>query len=144
MNGLKNTLAALTLCCVFVSVCVGQNALPERDARFVTKLKQELGLSPAQATQVDSLYSTCNLALQIVEAEIDRIEASEASEREINIRVSIKSQEKKDLKAEREQALLRILTEDQRTAYATDIKPAKPAVLHFGIHNRADCKVCAR
>ena len=110
----------------------------------MTKLKQELGLSPAQATQVDSLYSTCNLALQIVEAEIDRIEASEASEREINIRVSIKSQEKKDLKAEREQALLRILTEDQRTAYETDIKPAKPAVLHFGIHNRADCKVCAR
>ena len=144
MNRLKNTLAALTLCCAFVSVCSAQTALPERDARFVAKLKQELGLSYDQAAQVDSLYVTCNQALQLLQADIDRIEASDASEKEITMRVSIKSQEKKDLKEERELALLRILTENQRTAYETDIKPAKPAVLHFGIHNRADCKVCTR
>ena len=144
MSGVKNTLAALILCCVLMSVCSAQTPLPDRDARFVAKLKQELGLTQHQSLELDSLYAMFNLGLQAIQDDIDRIESSDASEKEINMRVSIKVQEKKDLKEEREQALLRVLSDDQRITYETDIKPAKPAVLHFGIHNRADCNVCTR
>lgn len=142
MNGVKNTAAVLSLLWMISGAAYGQ--LPDRDARFVTKLKQELSLSAVQASQVDSLFAFYHEQLQQVEAYIDSVESSNATEAEVTMRVAIKAQERKDLKAERESDLTALFTDEQQVIYTEKIKPAKPQVLHFGIHNRADCKVCDR
>lgn len=121
---------------------MGQAELSARDREYMDRLKQELNLSELQALEADSIYLTCWQAVQQLNNEIKVIERSEASEKEISMRVSIKAQERRDLKAERDAAVQRLLSKEQLAIYEEKIKPAKPQVMHFGIHNRADCKIC--
>lgn len=89
----------------------------------------------------------CNLFLSTQEkqnainARMDELanESSNAALEELNKL----SAEKKALKEDRDLSIELELTPEQREIYTTQIKIAKPQVLHFGqTHDRMNCPVC--
>lgn len=140
----KYMFAILSLYLLMPFASTGQTELSGRDRQFLDRLNQELNLSEVQVLAVDSIYLYCAQSVQLLNEEIKVIERSDATEKEISMRVAIKAEERRDLKAERDAEVQRLLTVEQLKIYEEKIKPAKPQVLHFGIHNRADCKVCTQ
>lgn len=122
----------------------GAQELSDRDARFVDQLRTELALDSVQRTAVDDLFLKAHREINLVEHEVDSLERSSMSEDELNLRVAVLNQEKKDIREYRELDLLNLLTVEQQVIYNEKIKPAKPQVLHFGIHDRAKCNVCIK
>ncbi|NNE54797.1 MAG: hypothetical protein HKN32_02160 [Flavobacteriales bacterium] len=135
---------------VFVCLLTGnllaksQQDIPERDIRFIETLQSELQLTEGQRLTVDSIYVCNQKELSILQHEIDSLERSEITEKELNLKIAVLNQKKKDVREFREMELLDVFTVEQQTVYREKIKPAKPQVLHFGIHNRADCNVCTK
>jgi hypothetical protein len=133
--------------CIVILICnlhAASQQLSDRDARFVNQLQTELALDSIQRPQVDSLFWNSHMELNVVSHEVDSLERSTISEEELNLRIAVLNQKKKDIREYRELDLLDILTLEQQTLYTEKIKPAKPQVLHFGIHDRAKCNVCIK
>jgi len=63
---------------------------------------------------------------------------------QLQTKVSALNQKKKDIRDMRELDVRLQLNPAQLKIYDEKIKPVKPQVLHFGLHNRADCKVCTQ
>ncbi len=118
----------------------GQNAADDRKR---SSMKRLLALSEAQEQQVDSIFNAFSKEFQILEEDLRQAQRDTTlSEEDLILRMNVSTQEKKDLKALRELELKNLLGPDQLLIYEEQIQPQKPQVLHFGIHNRADCNVC--
>ncbi len=106
-------------------------------------MSELLGLLPVQERLLDTLFAGYAAELRAMD---ERIKAAERdpslSEDEVVLRMNVISQERKDLKEVRELDIKAILTPDQRIRYEEKIQPVKPQVLHFGLHNKMDCKIC--
>lgn len=122
---------------------VNAQELSAADARKRTSMSELLGLLPVQERLLDTLFTSYAAELSVLD---ERIKAAERdpqlSEDEVVFRMNVISQERKDLKEIRELDIKAILTPDQRTKYEEKIQPVKPQVLHFGLHNKMDCKIC--
>lgn len=105
---------------------------------------ETLNLDSIQKNQIDSIYGVHHQELNRVEHEMDSLERSEISEEGLNLRISVLNQEKRDIREFRELDVLNTMTKEQQAIYAEKIKPEKPKVLHFGLHDRANCKVCLK
>ncbi len=129
---------------VFNNAIQAQSSLSEKDQRFLSKLSSELKLEEMQVKEITSLYQVAQIELDSLQKEIKHIEKTEDDEKMVNLKVNVLNQKKKDVKEFRELELKLLLSPDQIVAYERDIKPQKPKVLHFGIHDRAKCQVCIK
>ncbi|MFT4879918.1 MAG: hypothetical protein ACJAU0_002092 [Flavobacteriales bacterium] len=129
---------------------LGSNFVNAQDLASVDKRKRdamvkELDLNELQVTMIDTVFFQYSRQLNELDAQIQDIETSgEFAEEDVVVRVSVMQQEKKDLREVRELDLKMLLRPEQAVIYDEKIRPSKPQVLHFGIHNRADCNVCKK
>ncbi|MFT4779606.1 MAG: hypothetical protein ACI923_002147 [Flavobacteriales bacterium] len=115
------------------------------DKRKRDAMVKELDLNELQVTMIDTVFFQYSRQLNELDAQIQDIETSgEFAEEDVVVRVSVMQQEKKDLREVRELDLKMLLRPEQAVIYDEKIRPSKPQVLHFGIHNRADCNVCKK
>ena len=116
--------------------------LSARDTRFFEQLTTELALDSVQQIAVSTLFWNSHLEMNVVTHEVDSLERADISEETLNLKIAVLNQKKKDVREYRELYLMDILTKEQQAIYSEEIKPTKPQVLHFGIHDRAMCNVC--
>ena len=134
---------------VFIIILTGNfvNAqeLSSVDQRKRDAMVRELSLTTLQQSLIDTVFMRYAEKLNDLDLRISDIETSgEFAEEDVVVRVSVLQQEKKDLRALRELDLKMLLQPEQVVIYDEKIQPNKPKVLHFGIHNRADCNVCVK
>ena len=128
----------------FTNVAIGQQLSPA-DQRKRSAISENIELHPVQSTLLDSLFTSYGRTLHSVDLRIDEIESDTSmTEDQVLLRINILNQEKKDIREMRELDIKSILRPDQVIIYDEKVAPSKPQVLHFGIHNRADCKVCTQ
>ena len=101
-----------------------------------------LHFSDGQREATRKVYLTHQSELNQLQAELDSLEKFETNESMLQLKMNVINQQKKDVRDQRELEFLALLTEAQRATYEERIKPQKPQVLHFGIHDRAKCNVC--
>ena len=118
--------------------------IPEQDQKFLARLKTELNLSADKYTSIEKIYSDKQKELDACDKSIKEFEQTLDNEQELQMKVSSLNQKKKDIREMRELDIKLQLTPEQLKIYDEKIKPAKPQVLHFGIHDRANCKVCVQ
>jgi hypothetical protein len=116
--------------------------LPAPDERFLGQIETKLQLDSAQILAIRGLYEQVQARVDSLDAEIQHLLTEEENEDRVTFIVPVLQQKKKDEKDLRELRLREILTASQRAIYDSEVKPAKPVVLHFGIHDRMDCNVC--
>jgi len=127
---------------MFAVVAHGQ--LPETEERYLSELTAKLVLTPEQTGPVRALFEDTQRIVDSLDFEIDRLEREALSEQEVAFRVPILRQKKKDERELRDLRLREMLNTDQKRIYDNEIKPEKPVVLHFGVHERMNCNVCNR
>lgn len=128
----------ILLLCSYQSL--GQSSADERKR---ANMKSELNLSTDQSNQVDSVFMVFNQEFELLDQNLQSVQRDTSlTEEDLLLRMQVINQEKKDLKALRELELKNLLNKEQLVIYEEKIQPQKPQVLHFGIHNRADCNVC--
>jgi hypothetical protein len=137
MKGFKLFIAS-ALC----SVLFASAQLPAPDERFLGQLETRLQLDSSQALAIRGLYEHVQARVDSLDAAIQHLLTAEENEDHVTFMVPVLQQKKKDEKDLRELRLREMLTAGQRVIYDSEIKPAKPVVLHFGIHDRMDCNVC--
>lgn len=110
--------------------------------RLLKTLEQSLSPDNITKSKLDAIVR--NAANQIAALEQDKLQIQRDSDDEdmILTQIKVKNQEIKDIREERDLQIQSILNPEQLSIYNEKIKPDKPQVLHFGLHNRADCKVC--
>jgi Mg2+ and Co2+ transporter CorA len=127
---------------VFSLFAEGQ-VLQAQDSTYLQRFHAELKTTPFQKSKVDSIYIAAATRLAIVDTETKVIQQSDISEEEINSKVSLANQQKKDIREVRDLEIALLLSPEQRIVYEEKIKIKKPSVLHFGMnHDRANCNVC--
>ena len=124
--------------------CFVAAQLPEQEQKFLARLKSELNLSEEKFSAIEKIYSDKQKELDACDKSIKEFEQTLDNEQELQMKVSSLNQKKKDIREMRELDVKLQLTPDQLKIYDEKIKPAKPQVLHFGIHDRANCKVCVQ
>lgn len=140
-----NTTRNIIILVLFVfSTKVGNaQELSPADARKRKAISEQLGLLPVQEQLLDSLFVSCAREFALLDEQIKAAERNpELTEEDVVLRMNVITQERSDLRAVRELDIQAILTPPQRAVYEERIQPAKPNVLHFGIHNRMDCNIC--
>ncbi len=126
-----------------VSKIGNSQELSPADERKKGTIFKEIDLTPQQEVMIDSLFTGYALELNAIDTRIDSLEADpKLTEDQLLVRINVLNQEKKDLKEVRELDIKSVLRPEQVTLYDEKVAPQKPKVLHFGIHNRADCNVC--
>lgn len=117
--------------------------LSTADQRKKVTIFREIELTPQQESMIDSLFVSYAQELNAIDTRIDSLEADpNLNEDQLLVRINVLNQEKKDLKEVRELDIKSVLQPEQVAIYDEKVAPQKPKVLHFGIHNRADCNVC--
>ena len=108
-------------------------------------MRDMLVLNPVQLRVLDTLFTRYAAQMATIDEKVKAAERNaQLSEDDVLLRLNAATQEKSDLRELRELDIKALLTPDQRKIYEEKIAPSKPAVLHFGIHNRMDCKVCTQ
>lgn len=114
------------------------------DQRKLDAIEKTLELSDDQSQKIEALFNKYGALLSEVDKQISITQKSDLPEDQIPSRISAYNQEKKDLRDLRELEIKSILNPLQRETYETKIQPEKPQVLHFGLHDRANCNVCVK
>ena len=130
---------ALSLC---NNVARGQDTLSLRNQKQLSVLHEQLKLDTAQHMALHEIFLTCQLNVDELDKERSRIQRLDSSEVYISKQVQIIAGKRRESLSLREQEILAVLNTEQKETYKTKIKPDKPQVLHFGIHNRKDCDIC--
>lgn len=115
------------------------------DLRKREAMHELLALNLVQQRVLDTLFTRYADEMAGIDEKVKAAERdAELSEDDVLLRLNAATQEKNDLRALRELDIKTLLTAAQRAVYDEKIAPSKPAVLHFGIHNRMDCNVCEK
>lgn len=94
--------------------------------------------------EVFNLVADYDSCIDSYNKKIKEVEKSNASEDEILLKVTELYKRKKTCVDMRNAKINLKLPPDLRMTFDQLIAPNRPAVLHFGIHNRADCNVCKK
>jgi hypothetical protein len=137
-------LVILTLVLLQSVSAISQNNLSSADQRKLDAIKSNLVLDSLQLNQLHLLFNELAVSISQIDSLINATEISDLAEADIVLRVTVMQAEKREIKALRELDIKNILNPDQLTKYETEIQPQKPQVLHFGIHDRANCNVCTK
>jgi len=106
-------------------------------------MRAKLNLSEKQDLLIPSIY----LHYQGLIEDQKKIMSTVAEQPSVNEEerlkdLNMRSEYVKKLREERDLNVELALTPEQKEIYLTQIKIAKPQVLHFGVHDRMNCPVC--
>lgn len=114
------------------------------DQRKLDAIEKTIELDVNQKQQIQDVFSKYAVLISDIDKQISNTQKSDIPEEQIPLRVSAYNQDKKDLRDLRELEIKGILNPSQRLVYEKKIQPEKPQVLHFGLHDRANCNVCVK
>ena len=124
--------------------CAGQSSplgLTE-SMRASQHVAMQLSLSPDDAQAVLKAALPYDACLSHWKAVQDSLEAAPIAEAELLAALGDIRMELGRCRSERTAAMRGCLSQEQQRAFDQLEAPARPNVLHFGLHNRIDCVVC--
>lgn len=116
--------------------------LPEADRAFLRAMREKLGLDALQDSMIVHLYRETQTGMDSLDRCISALELTSADEEQVTREVPVLRRKKQDLREWRELQIRQLLLPAQRNIYDTELRPEKPAVLHFGVHDRMNCVIC--
>ena len=119
------------------------SVLSAQDQAKIKSMRAKLNLTEQQDLLIPSIYMHYHGLIE----DQKKIMSTLAEEPSVNEEERLKdlnarSEFIKKLRDERDLNLELALTPEQKEIYLTQIKIAKPQVLHFGVHDRMNCPVC--
>jgi hypothetical protein len=117
--------------------------LSAQDQAKIKSMRAKLNLTEQQNLLIPSIYLHYHGLIED-QKKIMSIVAEEPSvnEEERLKDLNARSEYVKRIREERDLNLELALTPEQKEIYTSQIKIAKPQVLHFGVHDRMNCPVC--
>lgn len=117
--------------------------LSAQDQAKIKSMRAKLNLSEKQDLLIPTIYMHYHGLIEEQKAIMNTI----AEEPKINDAarleaMNMRSEAIKRFRDERDLNIELVLTPEQKEIYLTQIKIAKPQVLHFGVHDRMNCPVC--
>jgi parvulin-like peptidyl-prolyl isomerase len=119
------------------------SVLSAQDQAKIKSMRAKLSLTEQQGLLIPSIYLYYHGLIE-EQKKIMSIVAEQPSvnEEERLKDLNARSEYVKRIREERDLNLELALTPEQKEIYLTQIKIAKPQVLHFGVHDRMNCPVC--
>jgi len=119
------------------------SVLSAQDQARIKSIVSKLNLSEQQQLLIPSIFVHYHELIE-EQKKIMSIVAEEPSvnEEERLKDLNMRSDAIKRFRDERDLNIELALTPEQKEIYLTQIKIAKPQVLHFGVHDRMNCPVC--
>ena len=119
------------------------SVLSAQDQAKIKSILTKLNLSEQQQLLIPSIFVHYHGLIE-EQKKIMSIVAEQPSvnEEERLKDLNMRSEFVKKLREERDLNLELAFTPEQKEIYLTQIKIAKPQVLHFGVHDRMNCPVC--
>ncbi|MFM2317159.1 MAG: hypothetical protein RLZZ155_1491 [Bacteroidota bacterium] len=119
------------------------SVLSAQDQAKIKSMRAKLNLTEQQDLLIPSIYMHYHGLIE----DQKKIMSTLAEEPSVNEEERLKdlnarSEFIKKLRDERDLNVELALTPEQKEIYLTQIKIAKPQVLHFGVHDRMNCPVC--
>ena len=119
------------------------SVLSAQDQAKIKSMRTKLNLTEQQDLLIPSIYLYYHGLIEEQKAIMNTI----AEEHKINDEarleaLNMRSDAIKRYRDERDLNIELALTPEQKEIYTTQIKIAKPQVLHFGVHDRMNCPVC--
>jgi hypothetical protein len=119
------------------------SVLSAQDQAKIRSMRAKLNLTEQQDLLIPSIYMHYHGLIE----DQKKIMSTVAEEPSVNEEERLKdlnarSEFIKKLRDERDLNIELALTPEQKEIYLTQIKIAKPQVLHFGVHDRMNCPVC--
>jgi hypothetical protein len=119
------------------------SVLSAQDQAKIKSMRAKLNLTEQQDLLIPSIYMHYHGLIE----DQKKIMSTVAEEPSVNEEERLKdlnarSEFIKKLRDERDLNVELALTPEQKEIYLTQIKIAKPQVLHFGVHDRMNCPVC--
>ncbi|MBL7941237.1 MAG: hypothetical protein JNM00_00625 [Flavobacteriales bacterium] len=130
---------------VWLLVIPGAGIYAQSTDQYVSMLDSVLVLDNDQLAKIKAVCFKTADEIMIIDKEIQSIARSEADSLDKANRISAANERKKEFKSKRDDSVRSLLTPEQQVVYDEKIKPATPAVLHFGMsHDRANCVICVK
>jgi len=127
---------------IFHSLLFAQVDENSMDMRLIKTLEEVIQPDAQLRGQLDSIVRLAASNIVFQEEEKRRVQRELNDENMVMTEIKVKNQIIKDIREERDLEIQSLLNPEQLAIYNEKVKPQKPQVLHFGMHNRADCNVC--
>ena len=119
------------------------SVLSAQDQARIKSIASKLNLSQQQHLLIPSIFVHYHGLIEDQKKIMDTVaERPSVNEEERLKDLNARSEFVKKLREERDLNVELALTPEQKEIYLTQIKIAKPQVLHFGVHDRMNCPVC--
>jgi hypothetical protein len=118
--------------------------LSEQDKRLLDNIRQQLNPDQQQMETITRLVSLCSAEVAALEAEKKKIQQESNDEEFLQTQLLVLNQQIKDSREFRDAGIEVLLRPEQLAVYKSKIKPDKPQVLHFGLHDKANCNICIK
>jgi hypothetical protein len=117
--------------------------LSAQDQAKIKSMRTKLNLTEQQDLLIASIYLQYHGLIEDQKKIMSTVaEQPSVNEDERLKDLNMRSEHVKKLREERDLNVELALTPEQKEIYTTQIKIAKPQVLHFGVHDRMNCPVC--
>jgi parvulin-like peptidyl-prolyl isomerase len=119
------------------------SVLSAQDQAKIKSMRAKLNLTEQQDLLIPSIYMHYHGLIEDQKKIMSTVaEEPSVNEEERLKDLNMRSEFIKKLRDERDLNVELALTPEQKEIYLTQIKIAKPQVLHFGVHDRMNCPVC--
>jgi hypothetical protein len=119
------------------------SVLSAQDQAKIKSMRAKLNLTEQQDLLIPSIYMHYHGLIEDQKKIMSTLaEEPSVNEEERLKDLNMRSEFIKKLRDERDLNVELALTPEQKEIYLTQIKIAKPQVLHFGVHDRMNCPVC--
>jgi parvulin-like peptidyl-prolyl isomerase len=119
------------------------SVLPTQDQAKIKSMRTKLSLTEQQDLLIPSIYLYYHGLIEEQKAIMNTIAEEPKINDEARLEaLNMRSDAIKRFRDERDLNIELALTPEQKEIYLTQIKIAKPQVLHFGLHDRMNCPVC--
>lgn len=122
---------------------VDLSVLSAQDQARIKSIESKLNLSEKQQLLIPSIFVHYHELIEEQKKIMSIVAEQPAVNEEERLKdLNVRSEFVKKLREERDLNVELVLTPGQKEIYLTQIKIAKPQVLHFGVHDRMNCPVC--
>lgn len=119
------------------------STLPAPEQARIKSMQAKLNLSEQQNELIPSLYVHYQGLIDEQKSIMNTLAEEKTTNEEARLEaLNMRSEQIKKIREERDLSVELALTPEQKEIYLTQIKIAKPQVLHFGVHDRMNCPVC--
>lgn len=119
------------------------SVLSAQDQARIKSIESKLNLSEQQQLLIPYIFVHYHELIEEQKKIMSIVAEQPAVNEEERLKdLNVRSEFVKKLREERDLNVELVLTPGQKEIYLTQIKIAKPQVLHFGVHDRMNCPVC--